>query len=264
MHLLQTSYNPNFFIRSRKKDSCPRPNAVDGSLIYKDDNQDPIRNQQSHENVRFPHGTEVRFDCLRTEPDISLDDEIDGADEEDDATEEEGNVADEEEYDDGEEDGIDEINFRMKRAIGKNVKSNRRNKQKSRNTNRRNRPKTTGDSNYARNNIEQQNQLGIEMGVEGGGTKVKYRSWKIVCSDGRWIGKSLGCDENGHPLLEDETSSVDYNPFNASCPFSNDPASTNLQVFYDDREIRMEGSQNQMEYFAPGAELVFRCKDIGM
>ena len=72
-----------------------------------------------------------------------------------------------------EEDGIDEINFRMKRAIGKNVKSNRRNKQKSRNTNRRNRPKTTGDSNYARHNIEQQNRSLTICGE-------KYEVWFVV------------------------------------------------------------------------------------
>ena len=38
------------------------------------------------------------------------------------------------------------------------------------------------------------------------GTEVRFdcvqgqkRSWKIVCSNGRWVGLSLGCDENGQP-----------------------------------------------------------------
>ena len=38
------------------------------------------------------------------------------------------------------------------------------------------------------------------------GTEVRFdcvegqkRSWKIVCFNGRWVGLSLGCDENGQP-----------------------------------------------------------------
>ena len=102
--------------------------------------------------------------------------------------------------------------------------------------------------------------------------KEKYRSWTIVCNDGKWIGRSLGCDENGHPILDDETAGVDYNPFNASCPYVNNPEN-NIVAFHGDREIK--GSDDQLEgyvegvtipykeYFEPGSELIFRCKDIG-
>ena len=95
MDLLESSHQPDMFIRSRKKDSCPRPNAVDGSLIYKGDADLPMKNQQSDSSTRFPHGTEVRFDCLRT----ALDEENVILDEEGDYLETEENV--EENVDDG-------------------------------------------------------------------------------------------------------------------------------------------------------------------
>ena len=106
LDLLQSSFKPNFFIRSRKKNACPRPNAVDGSLIYKGDDEAPIRHQQSNSNTRFPHGTEVRFDCLRTE----IEDDVEEEDNIDDK-----NILNDEYIE--EENGDEIITFRLKRAI---------------------------------------------------------------------------------------------------------------------------------------------------
>ena len=244
LDLLQSSYKPNFFIRSRQKNSCPRPNAVDGSLIYKGDNEDPIRNQQSNINTRFPHGTEVRFDCLRTELEEIVD------------TEEISEESDDE------ENGDEIITFRKKRAIRAKTKT----RKKPRNQSNRRRQQTTNAEGGGNVDRGYNTQTNLESSIEDGLKKVKYRSWKIVCNDGRWIGKFLGCDENGHPLLDDEAANVDFNPFNASCPYVKLPKD-NLVAFHGDREItggRLEDAEvPYQEYFEPGAELVFRCKDIG-
>ena len=61
-----------------------------------------------------------------------------------------------------------------------------------------------------------------------------YRSWKIVCNDGRWTGVSLGCDDSGRPLLEEEDPAL--SPFNASCPYLPNEAN-NVVAFYGDREL---------------------------
>ena len=119
-----------------------------------------------------------------------------------------------------------------------------------------------------------------------------YRSWKIVCNDGRWTGVSLGCDDSGRPLLEEEDPAL--SPFNASCPYLPNEAN-NVVAFYGDRELptrcvllfspstdvlilnvwycpfksccfcvsRYEDESQPPERFEPGAELVFRCTDIG-
>ena len=262
MDLLQSSYKPNFFIRSRKKNACPRPNAVDGSLIYKGDDDNPIHRQQSNSNIRFPHGTEVRFDCLRTEEEEEEEEEQEIA---------EGAVETElvavadaaKQFTNEGEDGIvRQGGKRRKRgAAGRNIKKSKKKKTSKINTRRRGGGMTGGSS---------RNQFGDgdmdaagDIAGAGIGKRVKYRSWKIVCNDGRWIGMSLGCDDNGQPILDDEAASavtggVDYNPFNASCPYLG-TAESNLVAFYGDREVK----KNTIERFEPGAELVFRCTDIG-
>jgi len=92
------------------------------------------------------------------------------------------------------------------------------------------------------------------------GTEVRFdctnggRSWKIVCYSGRWVGLSLGCDENGQPQ---EMSKAD---FNSSCPYSGPPSDANVAAFHDFHEIMH--SEEPIRY-EPGAELLFRCIDIG-
>lgn len=253
MDLLESSYQPNLFIRSRKKNACPRPNAVDNSLIYKGDADAPMQNQQSSGNTRFPHGTEVRFDCLRTE--LEEDEEV-----EEEIIDDEEDIVDEYEE---EEDDEEVYNFRKKRAVRKMT---RKKKPKNRKTNRRRQQTTHEDGKKSENNAY---GIQIDQGesIEDMLKKEKYRSWKIVCSDGKWIGKSLGCDENGNPLLEDEITDVDFNPFNASCPYVKSPGD-NIVAFHGDREITAEGflggiETQYKEYFEPGTELVYRCNDIG-
>ena len=70
-----------------------------------------------------------------------------------------------------------------------------------------------------------------------------YRSWKIVCNNGRWTGVSLGCDENGQPLLEEEESATPT--FNASCSYQPDPAD-NVVAFHGDRQLPSRYEQNQV------------------
>ena len=92
------------------------------------------------------------------------------------------------------------------------------------------------------------------------GTEVRFdctkagRSWKIVCHNGRWVGLSLGCDENGQPQ---EMSKAD---FNSSCSYSGGKPDSNIAVFHDFHEIKTESEEIRYE---PGAELLFRCIDIG-
>ena len=82
--------------------------------------------------------------------------------------------------------------------------------------------------------------------------KAKQRSWKIICHNGRWIGFSLGCDKNG--------SEVSRPTFNGSCPFSGPLPESHLATFYDLSEVK-SGSEEVI--YEPGAELLFRCVDIG-
>ena len=65
---------------------------------------------------------------------------------------------------------------------------------------------------------------------------------------------SLGCDENGQPQ---EISKAD---FNSSCPYSGPPPDEKIATFYDFHEIKSGGEEIRYE---PGAELLFRCVDIG-
>ena len=65
---------------------------------------------------------------------------------------------------------------------------------------------------------------------------------------------SLGCDENGQPQ---EMSKAD---FNSSCPYSGPITDGNIAAFYDFHEIMPESEEIRYE---PGAELLFRCIDIG-
>ena len=240
-------------------------------------------NQQDNSYTRFPHGTEVRFDCLRTEIEDNLEDEsvIDEYDEDiidegDDIinTEEEDFI---DEYDDTEiggeyyEDDDEILNFRKKRAIKQRTKSRKKSNSKKNSSRRRNQNVNQEGNNNQGTEYNNQVHGGQGESVEDMLKKVKYRSWKIVCNDGSWIGKSLGCDENGNPLLDDENADVDYNPFNASCPYVKTPGD-NLVAFHGDREITVDEDAEgyvegvmapYKEYFAPGAELVYRCKDIG-
>ena len=91
------------------------------------------------------------------------------------------------------------------------------------------------------------------------GTEVRFdctkagRSWKIVCHNGRWVGLSLGCDENGQPQ---EMSKAD---FNSSCLYAGPKADSKVAAFHDFHEVKAE---EEIRY-EPGAEILFRCVDIG-
>ena len=66
--------------------------------------------------------------------------------------------------------------------------------------------------------------------------------------------------------------------FNASCPYAGPLPDNNVAAFYEDQEIKYSGSGEEaadasedadnnnaatVERFEPGAELMFRCVDIG-
>ena len=137
---------------------CPQPSNVGGSLVYLSDSRQPLAIPEAGE-FQFPHGSEVRFDCIPKEE-------------------------------------------------------------------------------------EDEEEEGSEL-----------RSWKIVCSDGEWKGKSLSCDSNGNPLPP-ESEGV----FNGSCVYT-PPRSTvsNTVAFVGDRELY----EGEKEAFGPGTELVYRCTDVG-
>ena len=104
-----------------------------------------------------------------------------------------------------------------------------------------------------------QQPLGSEQSNIAHGTEVRFdclkakqRSWKIVCHNGRWMGISLGCDKDG--------GEVSRPVFNGSCAFSGPPPDSHLATFYDLLEVKA-GSEEVM--YEPGAELLFRCVDIG-
>ncbi|CAH0550197.1 unnamed protein product [Brassicogethes aeneus] len=74
-------------------------------------------------------------------------------------------------------------------------------------------------------------------------------TWKIICEDGSWIGRSFNCDE------DDLTSKSDLNN-NSTCTFRNQEP--NVISFYNDQQIREEVVE-----FPAGAVLISRCQDIG-
>ncbi|EDW76217.2 uncharacterized protein Dwil_GK14777, isoform C [Drosophila willistoni] len=63
------------------------------------------------------------------------------------------------------------------------------------------------------------------------------QTWRIVCDDGQWIGRSYNCE-------------------NGTCLFKNNEP--NVVSFYNDLEIRED-----IVEFPPGATIISRCVDIG-
>ena len=90
------------------------------------------------------------------------------------------------------------------------------------------------------------------------------RSWKIVCEDGAWKGRFFDCggedEEETEKESEEEKADVDEedkkDDFNASCAYT-PKLKSNIVVFLQDRELK------ETEYLEPGAELLYRCVDIG-
>ncbi|XP_025833136.1 sushi, von Willebrand factor type A, EGF and pentraxin domain-containing protein 1 isoform X2 [Agrilus planipennis] len=74
-------------------------------------------------------------------------------------------------------------------------------------------------------------------------------TWKIICEDGSWIGRSLNCDS-------DELMSTHNLNNNSTCLFRNQEP--NVVSFYNDQEIRED-----VVDFPAGAVLISRCVDIG-
>ncbi|XP_066142350.1 sushi, von Willebrand factor type A, EGF and pentraxin domain-containing protein 1 [Euwallacea fornicatus] len=72
-------------------------------------------------------------------------------------------------------------------------------------------------------------------------------TWKIVCEDGSWIGRSLNCDE----LMASQNVAS-----NSTCVFRNQEP--NVISFYNDQEIKEDVIE-----FPAGAVLESRCVDIG-
>ncbi|KAL1513275.1 hypothetical protein ABEB36_002702 [Hypothenemus hampei] len=72
-------------------------------------------------------------------------------------------------------------------------------------------------------------------------------TWKIICEDGSWIGRSLTCDELIAAHMQNN---------NSTCIFRNQEP--NVISFYNDQEIKEEVIE-----FPAGALLVSRCIDIG-
>ncbi|XP_071053370.1 sushi, von Willebrand factor type A, EGF and pentraxin domain-containing protein 1 isoform X3 [Onthophagus taurus] len=73
-------------------------------------------------------------------------------------------------------------------------------------------------------------------------------TWKIICEDGSWIGKSLNCDLDELLTLKSHS--------NSTCIFRNQEI--NVISFYNDQEIKED-----IVEFPSGAHLVSRCIDIG-
>ncbi|XP_075238047.1 hig-anchoring scaffold protein isoform X3 [Lycorma delicatula] len=74
-------------------------------------------------------------------------------------------------------------------------------------------------------------------------------TWRIVCEDGSWLGRSLSCD------VEDPQDAVVVKD-NSTCVFHN--TEPNVATFYRDQPI----TEDVVE-FPSGAVLLFRCADIG-
>ena len=79
----------------------------------------------------------------------------------------------------------------------------------------------------------------------------------------------MSCDDQGNPISGEELpvggSGGGKSSFNASCPFKSPSADSTVVAFYEDRRL-VTGSdlpEVQLEMFEPGAEVVFRCVDIG-
>ncbi|KAL0277452.1 UNVERIFIED_CONTAM: hypothetical protein PYX00_004721 [Menopon gallinae] len=72
-------------------------------------------------------------------------------------------------------------------------------------------------------------------------------TWRIVCEDGSWVGRSMACDYD-HLALTHER--------NNSCFFRN--SEPNVVSFFNDQQITMD-----LVDFPSGSVLVSRCSDIG-
>ncbi|XP_044746690.1 complement factor H isoform X3 [Coccinella septempunctata] len=75
-------------------------------------------------------------------------------------------------------------------------------------------------------------------------------TWKIVCEDGSWIGRSLNCESEELAAHQTSPSSND------TCRFKKED--DNIISFYNDQEIREDVVE-----FPAGAVLISRCADIG-
>ncbi|KAG7300622.1 hypothetical protein JYU34_014915 [Plutella xylostella] len=97
------------------------------------------------------------------------------------------------------------------------------------------------------------------LGIEGypHGTEITFSciasimgektTWKVICEQGQWVGKSFNCEE----LEAQEEELLNNN----TCTFSNDDP--NVVSFYHDLEI------TEVVDFPAGAVIVSRCSDIG-
>ncbi|KXJ69876.1 hypothetical protein RP20_CCG025560 [Aedes albopictus] len=74
-------------------------------------------------------------------------------------------------------------------------------------------------------------------------------TWKIICEDGQWIGRSMNCDDDD-PLYHRIPSA------NGSCMFRNNEP--HVVSFYNDLEIRED-----IVEFPPATTIISRCIDIG-
>ncbi|XP_050510786.1 complement factor H isoform X3 [Diabrotica virgifera virgifera] len=74
-------------------------------------------------------------------------------------------------------------------------------------------------------------------------------TWKIICEDGSWIGRSLNCDS-------DDVAGTQIINNNSTCIFRNQEP--NVISFFNDQQIREEVVE-----FPAGAILISRCVDIG-
>uniref|UniRef100_A0A1B6MNE1 Sushi, von Willebrand factor type A, EGF and pentraxin domain-containing protein 1 n=3 Tax=Cicadellinae TaxID=33370 RepID=A0A1B6MNE1_9HEMI len=74
-------------------------------------------------------------------------------------------------------------------------------------------------------------------------------SWRIVCEDGSWLGRSLNCDMEDP---QDSSAAKD----NSTCIFRN--TEPNVVTFYRDQPIKEDVVE-----FMSGTVLLFRCADIG-
>ncbi|XP_058446633.1 sushi, von Willebrand factor type A, EGF and pentraxin domain-containing protein 1 isoform X1 [Malaya genurostris] len=74
-------------------------------------------------------------------------------------------------------------------------------------------------------------------------------TWKIICEDGQWIGRSMTCDDDD-PLFHRIPSA------NGSCVFRNNEP--HVVSFYNDLEIRED-----IVEFPPATTIISRCVDIG-
>ena len=71
----------------------------------------------------------------------------------------------------------------------------------------------------------------------------------------------MSCDEQGNPVIGNGLTSK--SSFNASCPFKAPIADDFVVAFFEDRRLTGLDGNGQVEMFEPGAEVVFRCTDIG-